>query len=81
MPVQVDDFEISTCDGLFAGDTPFLKEGDTFLLKPDVPCKIGTYMGGQKRFIPDYVLMREGVPVELDRDGNVLTRITFPVDK
>lgn len=79
VPIKLDEFSVYQCDGTFAGSQPFLKgEGETFELKPDEGCYIGSYLDGRRTFIPFSTLYTRGVLVEPSETGEIIIDMVLP---
>lgn len=77
-PIKLEPYNLFICDGTFTGK-PFLKQkDDTYLLKPDVDCYIGTALDGTRSFIPVSTVSQRGIIVEPTEDGGVQLNMTLP---
>lgn len=80
-PIKLEEFSLHKCDGTFAGNQPFLRQADeTFQLKPNEPCYIGTSLDGTRSFIPISTLSTGGYTVEPNQTGEVQLNLTLPME-
>jgi hypothetical protein len=79
-PIQLEEYNLHKCDGAFTG-IPFLRQrDDSYLLKPEEACYIGTSLDGQRSFIPVSTVSSKGLFVLDDLKGQVNLTLSLPED-
>lgn len=80
-PIKLEEYSLYKCDGMFTGQAFLKQKDDTYLLKPDVDCYIGTGLDGQRSFIPVSTVSQRGVLVEPNQSGEIQLNLTLPTEK
>lgn len=80
IPVKVEEFKVSKCDGVYNSTIPCLKDRfEGLTMRTHDETKIVTFLDGIKEFYADSVLSEVGIKVVPNADGEIV--VTFKVPK